>query len=86
MTFEEKIDNFTNFLHNEEKRQGLVFIEENGDGRDKDTGTMLLEDVWGWIAPIGTDPNNIKKDENFVCAEREEIGDNEFIIRFVKHE
>ena len=86
MTFEEKINNFTVFLHKEAERQGLIFIEENGDGRDKDTGTMLLEDVWGWIAPIGTDPKDIEKDENFVCAEWEKIGDNQFIINFVKHD
>ena len=85
MTLEEKINNFTVFLHEEAKRQGLAFVEENGDGRDKDTGFMLLEDVWGWIAPIGTDPNEMKKDENFVCAEWEEIEENHFIINFVKH-
>ncbi len=80
-----RIDNFTKFLHEEATEKGLIFIEDCGDGPDKLTDTMLLEDVWGWAAPIGTDPDAIRTDDNYVCAEWKELDDSTFVINFVKY-
>lgn len=84
-TFEEKIDAFTEFLHNAAKERGMIFIEEAGDGHDLLTDEMYLEDVAGWLCPIGT-PEDEQKDEKwFVIAEWEMI-DGEPVIKFVKYD
>lgn len=86
LTFKEKEANFTVFLHNAAKEIGCVFIEESGEGHDLETDIMFLEDVAGWLAPIGTPPDKIETDDNFCFAEWEIDEAGNVTIEFRKHE
>ena len=86
LTFEQKEENFTAFLKSEAERQGFVFFEDSGEGRDLETDTMYFEDVSGWLAPIGTSEKDAKKDENYRFAEWKTDENGEFIIKFKRYD
>lgn len=86
LTFKEKEDNFTVFLHNAAKEIGCVFVEESGEGHDLETETMFLEDVAGWLAPIDTPADEIEMDDNFCFAEWEMDEAGNITIEFRKYE
>lgn len=85
LSLQQKIDNFTEFLKIEAEKIGCVFIEESGEGHDEETDTMLLEDVGGWLVPIGTREKDAKKDENYRFAEWKRTDNGDIIIEFNKH-
>lgn len=86
ITFEQKEENFTAFLKAEAERQGFVFFEDSGEGRDLETENMYLEDVSGWLAPIGTSETDAKNDENYCFAEWGKNENGEFVIKFKKYD
>ena len=86
LSFKQKTDNYTAFLAAEAAKIGCVFLEDSGEGRDLETDTMSLEDVTGWLVPLGTPPEEGKTDDNYCCAEWK-IGDNhEISIEFVHYD
>lgn len=86
LTFEQKEENFTAFLNSEAERQGFVFFQDSGEGRDLETDTMYLEDVSGWLAPIGTPEKDAKTDENYRFAEWKKRENGEIVIEFKRYE
>ena len=85
LTLQQKIDNFTEFLIGEAHKIGCVFIEESGEGHERETDTMLLEDVGGWLAPIGTPDEDAKQSENYRFAEWKLTDSGDIVIEFNKY-
>lgn len=53
LTLEQKINNFSQLLSDAAQKLNCVFVEESGEGNTKETETYLLEDVFGWLIPVG---------------------------------
>lgn len=84
MTFQEKENAYTALVHETAAKQGMIFIEDSGEGRDMETETMYLEDIGGWLFPVGT-PEQEQKDYKWYCfAEWELDGNQTPIVKFVQ--
>ena len=83
MTLEEKEHAFTTILHKAAEENGMVFVEESGEGHGRETDYLFLEDVSGWLFPKGTTSEEQADDKWFVFAEWKLEGNN-VIIDFVK--
>ena len=84
MTFEEKEKRYSELLQKAAEDTSSVFIEDAGEGHDLELDDIYLEDVSGWLVPIGTPPERWKSDEWYCFAEWELDG-KEVTIRFNKH-
>ena len=84
MTFEEKMTAYSEYVANEARRQGKVFVEDSGDGRDLLLEDMYVEDIFGWLSPKEAPEDSRKNDEYYCCAEWELV-DNEVKVKFVKY-
>lgn len=69
LSLDQKVKNFTACLHKAAEKNGCVFFEDSGEGHELETETMFLEDVSGWLAPIGTLEENARIDANYRFAE-----------------
>ncbi|MBQ7670567.1 MAG: hypothetical protein IJS45_07600 [Clostridia bacterium] len=85
LTFEEKINNFTDMLNAAASKLGCVFIQDSGEGHDLETVDMYLEDVSGWLVPKGTPEEEARRDEFYRFAEWKDNGPEGFSIEFVIH-
>ena len=83
--FSEKEENYTALIKAAAEKQGCVFFEDSGEGRDLETDTLYLEDVSGWLAPIGTPEKDAKKDENYRFAEWKKCENGEFVVEFKRY-
>lgn len=83
-SFEEKMAAYSAYVADEARRQGKVFVEDSGDGRDLLLDDMYVEDIFGWLSPIEAPENSRKNDEYYCCAEWELV-DNEVKVKFVKY-
>ena len=83
--FSEKEENYTALLEAEAEKLGCVFFEDSGEGRDLETDTLYLEDVSGWLAPIGTPEKDAKKDENYCFAEWKKCENGEIVVEFKRY-
>ena len=84
--FSEKEENYTALIKAAAEKQGCVFFEDSGEGRDLETDTLYLEDVSGWLAPIGTPEKDAKKDENYRFAEWKKCENGEFVVEFKRYD
>ena len=91
LTLEQKSENYTKFVQDFAKSKGYVFLLDSGEGRDKLTETMYVEDISGWLIPVDlkddfdySDKHNSKWDEHFVFAEWKEAN-GEIIVDFKKY-
>ena len=84
--FSEKEENYTALLEAEAEKLGCVFFEDSGEGRDLETDTLYLEDVSGWLAPIGTPEKDAKKDENYRFAEWKKCENGEIVVEFKRYD
>ena len=83
--FSQKEENYTALIKASAEKQGCVFFEDSGEGRDLETDTLYLEDVSGWLAPIGTPEKDAKKDENYRFAEWKKCENGEFVVEFKRY-
>ncbi len=83
--FSQKEENYTALIKAAAEKQGCVFFEDSGEGRDLETDTLYLEDVSGWLAPIGTPEKDAKKDENYRFAEWKKCENGEFVVEFKRY-
>ena len=85
LSLDQKVDNFSRFLQEAAEKIGCVFYEDSGEGHDLETDTLYLEDVGGWLAPIGTPENEAKCDENYRFAEWRQNNNGQIVIEFVQY-
>ena len=81
MTFEEKENAYTSLIERAADSEGKLFIEDSGEGRDKETEDMYLEDVSGWLAPK-TIPEEHRRDDEYYCFAEWEIVDGKPVVHF----
>jgi len=92
LTLKQKSENFTPILESAAKSLGCAFFEDSGEGNEKETETMLLEDISGWLIPISLknefeatrDRHDLRWDEYFAFAEWR-IENDEVVIDFKKY-
>ena len=82
LSFDDKINNYTNLLIVEAAKLGCSFIQDSGEGHDLETDTFYLEDVSGWLVPFGTPEDESRSDKFYRFAEWKKDEDGGFIISF----
>ena len=91
LTLEQKSDNYTKFVQDFAQSKGYAFFLDSGEGRDKLTDTMHIEDISGWLIPLDakddfdySDKHNPKWDAHFVFAEWEDVN-GKVQVKFKKY-
>ena len=82
MFTQEQEDALTRLIQESAEALGCIFIEESGEGRDLVLPDIYLEDVSGWLCPIGT-PVEEQRDNKWASCAEWYLEDGEPKIKFV---
>ena len=85
MTFEEKERAYSQYVADIAESQGMVFIEDSGEGRDLLLPNMYVEDISGWLSPKDI-PDGERKNDKYYCFAEWKMVDGEVKVDFVKYE
>ena len=74
MTLNEKEIAFEKLLIDRARTAGYLFLWESAAGNDEERENIYLEDVCGWLVPIGIPEEQWHDDKFYVCAEWKDVG------------
>ena len=63
MTLLEKAKAYSEYVAKIAEDQGMIFIEDSGEGRDLQTEDMYIEDISGWLSPKDIPDGERKNDK-----------------------
>ena len=84
MTLKEKADAFSELLKASAREIGGFWTDESGEGHAEEREDILLEDVAGWLTPIGF-PEELRRDDKFFCFAEWREDNGEVVVDFVDY-